>query len=1192
MSKTIGLCMIVKNEAHVITRCLDSVRPFIDYVLIEDTGSTDGTQDIIRAWLERNGIAGEVVDEPWRDFAYNRSHVLACLRKNPRIDYALVIDADDSFFIDDDFDVAAFKRTMSAEFYDITIAHANIRHHRPHILSNHKAFIFRGVLHEFVEAPADVGARETVEGFGIRIDGGGARSRDPETYRKDARLLERALQEETDLFLRSRYTFYLAQSYRDCGEHAKAIDCYLTRAELGFWQDEVFISLYWVARLKELLEHPEDDVIAAYLRAADAQPARAEALHGASHYCRLKGRNQQGAEIARRGIDLPTPASGLFIEIWVYEYGLLDEFAVNAYWAGDYQGSLDACNRILASTMIDDSTRARVMDNVRFAKEQIERLGQSPAVRPASTEAEAIAPALPRVLLAILAKNKAGQLPLFLECIEALDYPPERLVLHVRTNNNTDATAEILRAWLDRVGDRYAHVEFDDTDVPERVQDFGEHEWNATRFSVLGRIRQHSMERALALQCGFYFVADVDNFIRPPTLRRLVEVNLPIVAPLLRCVDADRPLYSNFHHRVDENGYFLPSEAYGHILDRTAPGLHEVAVVHCTYLVRADAIPSLTYDDRSARYEYVIFSDSARRAGIAQILDTREVWGWLTFAADAGAVRPLIADELAQRRPPLAQEALPLHNERRSIRLKEYPPNASLSFMPAEAYVAARGGSLERKAYRLETDAQGFIRGPGAFEPARHSVIVLGDSVVESMYLEPHERFPARLEFILRREQALDVRVRNGGYSGATSLHMLNVFLNKIVPMKPDLVILMIGIVDVDVANLAAGFWSRDCWIEPMVEPGATNSWRDAGLLAQPQFEDRRRLLDLFSAAARAFGIELWFATIPHQQHGGDPVGRRDRLAMNEVTRAAARAGGHQLCDLESQLAGRADIFHDMFHLNRIGSEAVARALAEQGIDRLLGGTAATGLARAIGEVHVINLDRSPARWEKFQSRNRHLGAVTRFRAVDGTGLDRAALEAEGMIAADLDFGDGALGCALSHIRLWEMAVAQEMALTVLEDDTICHPAFHDHAAAVMAQLPEDWDIVLWGYVYDPLFVWVDLGFSKAEMRLYDPKEPFSWPDTVNGYPVHRPMRLNHVFGTQGYTISPHGARHLLADALPLRRRLVAFSGTGIVNESGGIDVIASGTYPSMNSYCCMPPLVVHRDDGSSDRLARPDTPR
>ena len=54
-------------------------------------------------------------------------------------------------------------------------------------------------------------------------------------------------------------------------------------------------------------------------------------------------------------------------------------------------------------------------------------------------------------------------------------------------------------------------------------------------------------------------------------------------------------------------------------------------VVHCTYLVRADVIPELTYEDESDRHEYVVFSDSARKAGIPQYLDNRQVYGYITF---------------------------------------------------------------------------------------------------------------------------------------------------------------------------------------------------------------------------------------------------------------------------------------------------------------------------------------------------------------------------------------------------------------------------------------------------------------------------------------------------------------------------------------------------------------------------------
>ena len=80
--QSLCLNMIVKNEAAVIRRCLDSVLPIIDHWVIVDTGSTDGTQDIIRAHLK--DLPGELHERPWRDFAYNRSEALELARwKSP-----------------------------------------------------------------------------------------------------------------------------------------------------------------------------------------------------------------------------------------------------------------------------------------------------------------------------------------------------------------------------------------------------------------------------------------------------------------------------------------------------------------------------------------------------------------------------------------------------------------------------------------------------------------------------------------------------------------------------------------------------------------------------------------------------------------------------------------------------------------------------------------------------------------------------------------------------------------------------------------------------------------------------------------------------------------------------------------------------------------------------------------------------
>ena len=53
MKKTICLNMIVKNEAHIILETLNSVKKYIDYWVISDTGSTDGTQTVIKEFFEK-----------------------------------------------------------------------------------------------------------------------------------------------------------------------------------------------------------------------------------------------------------------------------------------------------------------------------------------------------------------------------------------------------------------------------------------------------------------------------------------------------------------------------------------------------------------------------------------------------------------------------------------------------------------------------------------------------------------------------------------------------------------------------------------------------------------------------------------------------------------------------------------------------------------------------------------------------------------------------------------------------------------------------------------------------------------------------------------------------------------------------------------------------------------------------------
>jgi hypothetical protein len=246
---------------------------------------------------------------------------------------------------------------------------------------------------------------------------------------------------------------------------------------------------------------------------------------------------------------------------------------------------------------------------------------------------------MPIVFVAVLAKQKEIVLPDWLECLYALDYPKKRMILYVRSNNNTDATESILRGWIAEHGKEYLAVYevYNNVDVP--VEKYDVHEWNEERFSVLAKIRQDSIEKSIVLQADYYFVVDVDNFILPHTLKSLVQWNVGVVAPMLRCVDSGSSMYSNYHNVVDAGGYFQDNPAYYEIHSRRVRGLLDIDLVHCTYLIRRDVLPSVSYLDDSGRYEYVIFSDNLRIKKIPQYLDNSQEYGVLTLQEDIQAVR-------------------------------------------------------------------------------------------------------------------------------------------------------------------------------------------------------------------------------------------------------------------------------------------------------------------------------------------------------------------------------------------------------------------------------------------------------------------------------------------------------------------------------------------------------------------------
>jgi glycosyltransferase involved in cell wall biosynthesis len=364
--KKIGLCMIVKNESKIIERCLNSVKPMIDYVSIVDTGSTDDTVDVINNWMKSNGVDGQVVFEPWKDFAYNRSFAMEKIREKKYIDYILMIDADEILMYEENVNFLEIKENLNCDLYNITCKLGSIEYARTSITKNDMPYFYKGVVHEYLECKEHIKTRETIKGIYNIPFQDSARNQNIEKYQHDAKVLQDVLKIETDPFLISRYTFYLAQSCRDSLEKEKAIHWYNERAKQGFWNQEIYISLYHIAKIKESLEYPGDDVVQSYMRAYEVCPERIEALHGAISYCRRNGRNHQAFMMVTYARSMPVNKTGLFSENWVWDYGIDDEYSIVSYWTGHIKEGIEVTENLL--NKIPVSQKERVLKNMEYLK--------------------------------------------------------------------------------------------------------------------------------------------------------------------------------------------------------------------------------------------------------------------------------------------------------------------------------------------------------------------------------------------------------------------------------------------------------------------------------------------------------------------------------------------------------------------------------------------------------------------------------------------------------------------------------------------------------------------------------------------------------------------------------------------------------------------------------------------------------
>tara|TARA_Y100000034_G_scaffold68001_1_gene82051 strand:- start:1136 stop:2440 length:1305 start_codon:yes stop_codon:yes gene_type:complete len=369
-NKIITLCMIVKDETHIIKECLNSMLPYIDRYDITDTGSTDGTPELIKEFFDEHGVPGEVYLSDWKGFGDTPkgqgSRTEALSNCDEKADYAWMIDADD--YIVGDF---KFPEEMNSDSYSIRIGREDFTWWRSQIFKTGLGWKYVGILHEFAECgskPAPEVSTERLFGeYHVTARTEGARNvgiTTVEKYTKDAETLLEGLKEEPE---NVRYQFYLAQSYFDSQQYEKSLEAYIKRAEMGGWEEEVFYSLYRAGMIKALLNHPWVEIQQMFLDAWNYRPIRAEPLYQISRcYRQIHNKPILAFLFAKMALEIPYPEHDiLFISDDVYKWQILDEIGATAYYAGKPHMGYHACKRLIEENLVPDNSKERIMENLK-----------------------------------------------------------------------------------------------------------------------------------------------------------------------------------------------------------------------------------------------------------------------------------------------------------------------------------------------------------------------------------------------------------------------------------------------------------------------------------------------------------------------------------------------------------------------------------------------------------------------------------------------------------------------------------------------------------------------------------------------------------------------------------------------------------------------------------------------------------
>lgn len=357
--------MIVKNEGHILQRCLDSVS-FISHLVICDTGSTDNTISVIEHWLhEHPHIHGKIVHEEWKNFGHNRQLAIDHAKKFIQCSddiYLLFLDADMVLNIHDTFLTELSHADVWSFYQDLhSLQYLNIRCVRSTI-----DIQCRGVTHEYYQVPVDAtkshfpSSKVLIQDIG---DGGCKMTK----FERDVKLLKKGLEEEPE---NTRYMFYLANSLRDLGRYHEAIEYYSQHLSvLHTWSEERYCAMVYMGDCWNALNDTKEKLYC-WIQSINLCPERLEGLFRCIRHFRSQKQYKVAwmyLEMAQRILDYGKwKQCVLFLEMNIYTFQLYEEMSIIAYYVGEYEKGLSACQKLSAFSHLPSSSKHFLLQNQEF----------------------------------------------------------------------------------------------------------------------------------------------------------------------------------------------------------------------------------------------------------------------------------------------------------------------------------------------------------------------------------------------------------------------------------------------------------------------------------------------------------------------------------------------------------------------------------------------------------------------------------------------------------------------------------------------------------------------------------------------------------------------------------------------------------------------------------------------------------